>query len=446
MNHPELHDLTALAYNMVEGPERERLLEHVNLCDSCRELYDSYLEEQALVRDVLYRDARSGPAEARALEKTLRALADADTQAAPVQGAKIFRLVTWKVVAQAAAVLVVALALLVILKPDPKPENEILAIAPAQAAPGKVVGGELLVPALGQWQRADAVPADEWVLSGKGTPLVIDFPGGATATMQPGAVFRIAMNDGPGGPVLTMLHGNGAFVAGQQPDVYCLRWRDGEFVPMAGTSIAFEASYADDWRPDAGAVRGWMAARHMNVQVTQGKGLYLPSARDVLPGVLVTGEDLQAAADRARVRKAGMPMVELHLEADSRPDMEPIFAELKLRLGEIRTGSSEVDQLLRRRMEEAQHWAFAANGNPRQVQVVIRRTGEAGRTARAMVSDGDLRMTLERLDDDQWAAIVQQGDARPTTHAGDAQTLRNALSEDARRLFDEAVASLNQKK
>ena len=32
-------------------------------------------------------------------------------------------------------------------------------------------------------------------------------------------------------------------------------------------------------------------------------------------------------------------------------------------------------------------------------------------------------MTPVRLDDDQWAAIVQQGDARPTTHAGGALTL-----------------------
>lgn len=452
MNHPEPHDLTALAYNMVEGPERERLLEHVHLCDSCRELYDSYLEEQALVRDVLYRDARSGPAEARALEKTLATLnaLGAPTQAqAPQPAGRLFSLVTWKLVAQVAAVLVIVLGLLVILKPPVKEGPETIAIAPQDQAPGKVVSGELMVPASGQWQRADAVPVNEWVMAGD-QPLELAFPGGASASLQPNAVFRIAREEGETRPVMYMLHGSGVYAAGNEPDMYCVRWRDGEFVPMAGAQISFQASYAENWQPDAQAVRGWMAARHMNVRVKDGKGVFLPARGGTLPGVLVAGEGLEQGPDRARLIRTEHGAMELLIELQTESADAARRADfLRLRLGEIRTGNDQLDKDLRLRIERAQQGAAG-------VQTVFVRAmatdNQRKATSRASVRSAEdgLQLIVENVDGVWNVEVLRDTGAEVpefTSHNGtDINALRKALSEDARRLFDEAVASLKLKK
>lgn len=450
MNHPEPHDLTALAYNMVEGPEREQLLEHVNQCDACRELYDSYLEEQALVRDVLYRDARSGPAEARALEKTLAALNALGEPAAPQPAApagRLFSLVTWKLVAQVAAVLVIALGLLVILKPPVKDAPETIAIAPQDQAPGRVVSGELLVPASGQWQRADAVPVNEWVMAGD-APLELAFPGGASASLQPSAVFRIAREEGESRPVLYLLHGSGVYAAGDQPDMYCVRWRDGEFVPMAGAQVSFAASYAENWQPDAQNVRGWVAARHMNVRVTDGKGVFLPSRGGTLPGVLVAGEGLEQGPDRARLLRAGHDVLELHLELSSAADVRRDLEALRLRIEALQTGSEQLDKDLRARL----HYGWQNLPMEPGRQVVIRATTDRRQQAQrvSVQSEDGLQVRVEQVDG-HWNVEVLRAGRDPQTgatrHQGtDTGALRTALSEDARRLFDEAVASLNQKK
>lgn len=449
MNHPEPHDLTALAYNMVEGPERQMLLEHVSQCDACRELYDSYLEEQALVRDVLYRDARSGPAEARALEKTLAALNALGEPAAPQPAApagRLFSLVTWKLVAQVAAVLVIALGLLVILKPPAKDAPETIAIAPQDQAPGRVVSGELLVPASGQWQRADAVPVNEWVMAGD-APLELAFPGGASASLQPSAVFRIAREEGESRPVLYLLHGSGVYAAGNEPDMYCVRWRDGEFVPMAGAQVSFDASYAENWQPDAQNVRGWVAARHMNVRVTDGKGVFLPSRGGTLPGVLVAGEGLEQGPDRARVLRSEHGAMELLIELETESADAARKADfLRLRLGDIRTGNAELDKDLRLRIERAQQGAKA--GAQTVFVRAVATDGQRKATRRASVRSAEdgLQLLVENSDG-HWSVEVLRdtGGEVPefTSHNGaDVNALRKALSEDARRLFDEAIASL----
>lgn len=453
MNHPQIHDLTALAYNMVEGAEREQLLEHVSQCDACREIYDSYMEEQALVRDTLFRDARSGPAEARALEKTLRALADADTQAAPAQGARIYRLVTWKLVAQVAAVLVVALGLLVFLKPPAKPgADELIAIAPEQQAPGRVVSGELMVPSQGQWQRADAVPANEWVMSAGNAPLTLSFPGGATASLDPQAVFRLSTEEGQSQPVLYMLHGNGSYTAGNQPDVFCMRWGGGEFVPMAGAQIHFDARYADaaDWQADANNLRGWMSARSMNVQVTDGKGVFLPMRGGTLPGVLVAGEGLQSAPNRARVLREDKRELELVIELEvNGADAMREFDFLRLRMADLKTGNAQMDKDLRLRLERAQGGLPHGTAQKVFVRAVNNDQRKTVRRASARYDDNGLQVLVDN-DGDAWSVtVIRLGeDNQPeiTEHSGkDVNALRNALATDARKLFDEAVETLNQK-
>src|SRR5687767_4173085 len=93
MQHPFEHDITALAYDLVEGAERDTLLEHLASCDQCRALYDGYRDEQVTVRDAIVRDARSGAAEAKALETTLRFLDGAEV--ANQKGGRLIRFPLW---------------------------------------------------------------------------------------------------------------------------------------------------------------------------------------------------------------------------------------------------------------------------------------------------------------------------------------------------------------
>jgi len=454
MNHPQLHDLTALAYNMVEGTEREQLLEHVNHCDACREVYDSYMEEQALVRDVLFRDARSGPAEARALEKTLLALAEADADTS--RRGRIFRIITWPVVAQVAAVLVLALGLMVFLKPPAKPDpNEVIAILPENQAPGRVVSGELMVPAQGQWQRADAMPANEWVMSTGQAPLTLAFPGGATASLDPQCVFRLSTDEGESQPVLYMLHGNGSYVAGDKPDVFCVRWRDGEFVPMAGAQIQFDARYAESssWQPDAQAVRGWMAAKSMNVHVKDGKGIYLPVRGGMMPGVLVAGEGLDFGPDRARLMRDGKKDFELLIEIDVSAGTQSQFDLLRVRMADIKTGSQKVDEQLRRRLEEAQRMANAFEFRPvggKGQSVIMRKVEVDNARKTAEVRKDGLHVIVEGEPEGLWSVTVFRDSGLPEPEFSsfqrrDINSLRKELPDDVRDMFDQAVESLNRK-
>ena len=117
--HPEPHDLTALAYGLVEAPERDARLEHLAACASCRDAYDGMREEQTAVREAVIRDARSGPAEARALERTLLMLEGA-TIPSPKTGG-ILRLFAWPM--RVAALIVLAAGLLFLLKPEPEPSR-----------------------------------------------------------------------------------------------------------------------------------------------------------------------------------------------------------------------------------------------------------------------------------------------------------------------------------
>ena len=60
MQHPEDHDITALAYDLIEGPEREALLGHLAECDRCRAVYDSYRDEQVAVREAIVHPSQEG--------------------------------------------------------------------------------------------------------------------------------------------------------------------------------------------------------------------------------------------------------------------------------------------------------------------------------------------------------------------------------------------------
>lgn len=300
MNHPLPHDLTALAYGMVEAEERNKLLEHVHLCDDCRALYDSYLEEQALVRDSLFRDARSGPAEARALERTLHVL-NGEPQPVLKDRWRIFHMVTWQFVGKAAAIIVVALGLMVILlRPDPDAPIQIASELQAQA---RVVSGSLMVPADGNWRPAADVPAQDWVMSSGAETLVLELPQGSQFTAEPGTVFRFVSGQGLELPSICVLHGTGEMRASEESFGVPLWSGEGEFLPLASCIVRYSAEFkgAETWRSNAYAVRAYERPSSVRLRLSSGRGVFLPTSNEEMPGVLDIGQSFYSSPQRADV-------------------------------------------------------------------------------------------------------------------------------------------------
>lgn len=325
-NHPQLHDLTALAYGMVSGDERTQLLEHVHGCDTCRGIYDSYLEEQALVREVLYRDARSGAAEAHALERTLYALRDT---AEAVPSPHFWRLPTWGFVAKAAAVIVLALVLLVVIKPRPE-RDSMLAVSPEDTAPVSLMSGNVLTPVADTWRSVDAVPKGEWVMCGEGEVVRLRFVDGGEASVKPGTVFRIVL-EGDSRTRFDVLQGEGQFCAGLSGQPVRLSSRAGDFIPLSGSVIDFDAQCQDgSWTPQATSMRRGMTARTAAWTTTRGRGVYLPESDGYLPYVLFAGEKLEVVNGNPRALGNGQ-RYELgwrqYAPARSGPRFEPQLVE-----------------------------------------------------------------------------------------------------------------------
>ncbi|MBK9974088.1 MAG: hypothetical protein IPP14_04865 [Planctomycetes bacterium] len=453
--HPQPHDLTALAYGMLEEPERQSVLEHVHLCDACRQVYDSYLEEQALVRDVLFRDARSGPAEARALERTLVALQAADLQEpAPKGMARLYRLVTWKLVAQVAAALVLALGLLLVLKPRPDIDSGSVNILAENQAPTTVLQGELQVPVQGQWKRANAVPMNEWVLSGPESALTLAFEDGSQAEIAPSAVFRVVNQDGGDRAALIVLHGGGKFTAGKGGRIPALRATEGEFVMLPGAVVEFDAQFDDSaaWQPDAGAVRAWMDPRKLNVHVSRGQGVFLPDRPGVLPGVLAQGERLEFRPRDVRLMQANDATFELNFElyAEGEPKAFQVrMLALEQRIAGLEQGPGKLDENLWRKLEESMR---SARGGEQRTAIFVRAmaTPEDPSTDARVVEVIGAQGALARLSQDkqgQWSFKVSRksaGVAESSYSDEDPEVLRRALPADQQALFEEAMAAMKQ--
>lgn len=451
MSHPEPHNLTALAYGMLEEAERRSVLEHVHLCDACREVYDSYMEEQALVRDVLFRDARSGPAEARALERTLAALqAAGDAPPAPAGMARIYRLVTWRLVARVAAVLALAVGLLLVLKPLPRGDSGPVEILAENQAPTTVVSGELQVPVEGQWKRASAVPVNEWVLAGPDQALTLAFEDGSQAEIAPSAVFRVVNQDGADRASLIVLHGGGKFTAGRGGRIPALRSTEGEFVMLPGAVVEFDAQFGQDasWRPDAAAVRAWMDPRRLNVHVSSGKGVFLPERLGVLPGVLGKGERLEFSPRDVRMLPANDAIFEMKLELVGGQDQNEFQVRLRAleeRIATLDSGDGALEENLRLRLEDSLRMArgplrgtrvFVQAVTTPQDQRVVEVLGDQGATAR-----------LSQDAVGVWSFKVSRktsGVAESLYSDKDPDVLRRALPADQQELFEEAMAAMKQ--
>ncbi|MEZ5991920.1 MAG: hypothetical protein R3E76_06170 [Planctomycetota bacterium] len=274
MQHPEDHDITALAYDLIEGAEREALLEHLSECDACRALYDNYRDEQSVVREAIVRDARSGAAEAKALENTLKMLGaiapTEDTDIAENKRGRLLHMPVWVIAGQVAALLAVAAGLFFIMKPAPveAPADDAITVAEIDRAPASVDEGVVYVrDTEGDWKQADAMPMDEWVMAGDSKVLTFTMANGSKAELQPNAVFRIARNGGNGDPIVYLLHGNGVIDTRNVAGEIEVQAGEANFLTMPGARVQLEClGEADRESP-----RSWSRATYVGAQVLDGE-------------------------------------------------------------------------------------------------------------------------------------------------------------------------------
>jgi len=291
MQHPFEHDITALAYDMVEGSERETLLAHLAECDACRALYDSYRDEQVAVREAIVRDARSGAAEAAALERTLRMLGG-EQAARPARG-RLFPL--WLIAGELAAMLVVGLGLFFILKPGDETPDDVIRVSEADRAPAEVESGvAYLQDSTGEWREADAVPVDQWVRTGPET-FSIRLSTGSRAEMQPDSVFRISLESAEGEPVVYMLRGDGVIDTSGVAYDTLVRSGNTAFYAMPDAKLALNCE------SNAGVLRSWSAADSVRAQVLDGDVVLWSDSEPVSHLPLKAGESVEWSPQRRRI-------------------------------------------------------------------------------------------------------------------------------------------------
>ena len=278
MQHPEPHDLTALAYGLIEGDERETLLTHLSECDDCRAIYDSYREEQTTVRDSIVRDARSGAAEAKALESTLRMLGaiDAiDNEAEAEKKGRLFRLPRWVLIAEVAAMLAVAVGLFFILKPGDETDSEVVPIADELKAPAEVSGGVVYVSDhQGEWKPADAVPEDEWVKAGEEGELLLTLANGSQAKIEPNCVFRVGRDGTSQQLMVQFLRGNGVIDTTNMTDNMFVRSGEAGFYAMP------EARFEIETVLTATEMRSWTRPDRVDARVVTGDVVLWPEVAE----------------------------------------------------------------------------------------------------------------------------------------------------------------------
>jgi hypothetical protein len=260
MQHPFEHDITALAYDLVEGAERESLLEHLAECDACRALYDSFRDEQLAVRDAIVSDARSGAAEAKALESTLAMIG---TMGETEKRGRIIRMPLWLLAAEVAAMLVVAIGLIFLLKPD-EPVETVVPVAEVDRAPATIESGVAYVQTpVGEWKPAEAVPVDQWVKAGP-EKFALQLAGGTRAELAPDSVFRISFENGQDVPIVYMLRGEGVIDSANVSYDALVRGGDASFYTMPGARLQLNCEAENQ------PLRSWSAPLAVRARVLTG--------------------------------------------------------------------------------------------------------------------------------------------------------------------------------
>ncbi|MCB9896312.1 MAG: hypothetical protein H6839_17920 [Planctomycetes bacterium] len=319
MQHPEEHDITALAYGLIEGAERETLLTHLSQCDDCRAVYDAYRDEQSVVRDAIVRDARSGAAEAKALESTLRTLGAIDAvetaaESEPKRG-RLLSLPVWLIVGEIAAVLIVAVGLFLLLKPGDDtpagPDNPNNPVA-RNKAPADIEDGVVYVQDdAGKWKPSEDMPMDEWMMVADSRPLTFTLADGSKAQLEKDAVFRIGVDAGQ--PVVYMLRGNGRIDASKLSSELLVRAGDAGFSAAPGAKIRLECAFDGDF--DASTVRSWSRPKQVKAEVVSGGMVMRPELQGLYFVPLRDGESVEWKRGDCRIFQADGTELGLPLQA-----------------------------------------------------------------------------------------------------------------------------------
>ncbi len=283
MQHPEPHDLTALAYGLIEGAERDGMLEHLAQCDQCRAVYDSYRDEQALVREAVVRDARSGPAEARALERTLVMLGAAESVEQQPAG-KLLRVPLWMIVTQAAALIVVAVGLFLILKPEP----QVMRVAAADRAPAMLEQGEVLVEYGGEWRKADALPAESWARVGA-QPVSLALDDGSRVQLKEDTVFRLSCQEAQ--PPVLEVHNGVSKVMTAALTQFIVRAGDANIHMMPGSMSDVTCNPVDSfWRDNPRFAGSWNRVNSVHASIQRGEAWMRASTPEFAEAAFVAGD------------------------------------------------------------------------------------------------------------------------------------------------------------
>ncbi len=298
MNHPEPHDLTALAYALVSGPEREQLLEHIAACDACREAYDAAFEEQALVRDVMFEEVRSGEAEARALDKVLQALKSGKAVTEEKQAKMLNLFSPFAIGLQIAAALMIAAGVFYVAVVMPQnganpPETPVAENAGDK--PGiPVKGGDVMVladstPDLenGSWSRAASVPLSMWCRNDNNVPVSFTLDG-ADLKFEPGAYFQLQPSNGD--VSIYMLRGDAS--VSNSSRVLNIITNTNEFRALPGSTFDVECQFAFMPSQRGKEVQAPEGQTLVQAEVKQGKVIFVPSGdgwESPRGGVLVAG-------------------------------------------------------------------------------------------------------------------------------------------------------------
>lgn len=430
-DHPEPHDLTALAYDMIEGPQRIELLEHLAVCDACRATYDSYRTEQTIVRDAIVRDARSGASEAAALERTLTAIA-AGGEAKP--RGRTIRLAWWLVAAEVAAVAVIALGLFVFMNPGSDTQDPtVVPIADSRRAPAKVSEGDFLVSQEGGWKPASALPMDTWVMAGP-QALSFELPDGSVAELDRESVFRLAKDDSGGELVLFMLVGEGRLNAGRSVPSTRLRAGDAGFQAMPGASVQVSCE-ADglDWRGSPDTLLSWSRPSRVKGTVMDGDVVMIPMTRGMKSVPMQGGEVVRWTP--AGFEGSGNEMMRFAYAGhtggtDGGPNAEAIVM-IRQRLDGMRSRLDDKQmQLFLKGIEGEWSGAWHEAGKAQSVEVRIVQARPGTTTTREV--DG-LRVERTSSEHQHWARVTQDGKTREYT-AYTLEDLLKQLPEAAREL------------
>ncbi|MCC7510989.1 MAG: FecR domain-containing protein [Planctomycetes bacterium] len=438
MQHPEPHDLTALAYDLVEGAERETLLKHLAECDQCRATYDSFRHEQTLVRDAIVRDARSGPAEARALERTLLMLGAQGEESAPARG-KLLSLPLWLWAAQAAAMLLVAVGLFFILRPEAEPD--VIPVADTNRAAAVESGIALVSDNSGNWRQAEAVPFDAWTKAGE--ELTIQLLDGSSAVLQADAIFNITYEADMKTPILNVLDGRG-FISAAGDAQLLVRTGDTRLHALPGAQVLVTSEGEADWSSNAQSLRSWTLPRNAQAEVKHGDVLVVPGSRKFSSVALRNGESMRWTPQGMDARDAAGQSLTLSLASlamevgtDAAHDpaelakLEDSINALMLRLndvqarhGELKTADWFLEDALRLR----------ALGQNLQVRVVVRGTGHSSSIALSLNGVGVAAWTVGDV-----VSFEVSRDNGTTRHQYDSDSpegLRGKVPADQHELLD----------